>query len=198
MRIHIIRHGKTFANENKLYCGKTDISLSGNGINELIYLKKEINYPLGEIYITSGLKRANETLNILYNRENDIIINEFEEFNFGEFEMKGFEELKSNELYNQWLNDYDNYVLPNGESKKIFENRVLNGFEKIKKLEQIMALDKTNKVEKDIVIICHGGVIATIMDYLFNNENNFYEWQPNYGRGYTIEVNEKCMNYYKL
>lgn len=36
MKLILIRHGKTEANEKHLYCGSTDVSLSESGIKELI------------------------------------------------------------------------------------------------------------------------------------------------------------------
>ena len=64
--VYLIRHGKTKANENHLYCGKSDIELSKKGIEELEEFKKKIKYPKCEILFSSGAKRANETLEILY------------------------------------------------------------------------------------------------------------------------------------
>ena len=34
MRIYLIRHGKTEANERRLYCGSTDLPLSRQGAAE--------------------------------------------------------------------------------------------------------------------------------------------------------------------
>ena len=47
MTIYLIRHGKTLANERKLYCGSTDLSLSEQGREELnrIHLDKQQSGP---------------------------------------------------------------------------------------------------------------------------------------------------------
>ena len=37
--LYLIRHGKTEANEKHLYCGKSDVHLSENGIRELNDIK---------------------------------------------------------------------------------------------------------------------------------------------------------------
>jgi alpha-ribazole phosphatase len=67
MHIHLIRHGKTTANEQKLYCGATNIPLSDNGITELLELKEQGVYPKDvAIYFTSGLLRTGQTLDLLY------------------------------------------------------------------------------------------------------------------------------------
>ena len=42
MRIYLIRHGKTEANERRLYCGSTDLPLSRQGAAELAQLHYDI------------------------------------------------------------------------------------------------------------------------------------------------------------
>ena len=42
IEIILIRHGKTIANEKRLYCGKTDLSLSNSGVVELKKLKESL------------------------------------------------------------------------------------------------------------------------------------------------------------
>ena len=44
------------------------------------------------------------------------------------------------------------------------------------------------EISEDTVLVCHGGVIAAIMECLFPEENKSrYEWQPKNGHGYVIE-----------
>lgn len=45
LKVYLIRHGKTEANEKHLYCGKTDISLSERGKKELYDIKSTVKYP---------------------------------------------------------------------------------------------------------------------------------------------------------
>ena len=65
IKLYLIRHGKTYCNEKQLYCGKSDIELSENGIKELKEILKRNQYEKCDFYFTSGAKRANETLEIL-------------------------------------------------------------------------------------------------------------------------------------
>ena len=63
MRIYLIRHGKTEANERRLYCGSTDLPLSRQGAAELA----QLHYDIQNVrFLTSGMKRTNETLRILF------------------------------------------------------------------------------------------------------------------------------------
>jgi len=180
MKLSLIRHGKTEANKKRLYCGQSDISLSEQGRQEIVALKETVLYPNADMYISSGLARATETLRILYDKEPDVIMHDFMEINFGDFEMKSYDELKTMPDYQNWINNIETAACPNGESKIVFENRVKNGLNKLSEL----SIDSA-------IVVCHGGVISTIMEHFFPSNNNIYEWQPIFGRGYTLELNKE-------
>ena len=64
-------------------------------------------------------------------------------------------------------------VPPGGESGEQMTQRVLRA------LPQLL--------DRDTVLITHGGVIAAIMDCLFPQEGKTrYEWQPVPGHGYAV------------
>ncbi len=180
MTINMIRHGETSANEKKLYSGYTDLKLSENGKLKLMKLKDELIYPKGDLYITSGLKRTNETLEILYNKLPDIEINELREMNFGKFEMHSHLELLNDEYYNQWLKEYPNKPCKNGESVSEFKERIKLGFNKLIEL-------KVNNV----VLISHGGVIASFFEDCYDEKRGFYNFIPHNGRGFTVILDDK-------
>lgn len=186
MIIHMIRHGKTIANEKKLYSGFTDLPLSREGQLHLVNLKGKLNYPQGDIYITSGLKRTTETLNILYGKKPDIEIEEFKEINFGDYEMHGYLELLGNEGFRSWIKNFPNEPCPNGECILDLKNRVKIG---IKKLEDLNI--------DTVVMISHGGVIAAIMEEFCDDKKFFYLWTPKNGRGYSILFEDSKIIEYK-
>ena len=170
MTVYLIRHGKTEANEKRLYCGSSDLGLSEKGRAEL----SQLHYDLMNVrFLTSGMKRTNETLNILFGNvpyEEDL---RFREVDFGDFEMRGYEELKENPAYIAWCTgDNESNIPPNGESGQQMKQRVLEAF---------------SEIREDTVLVCHGGVIAAIMEHLFPEEQKSrYDWQPKNGRGYRI------------
>ena len=177
-KIYLIRHGKTTANEQHLYCGSTDLPLSQKGREELSVLKYDLDTE-NTVFITSGMERTKQTLKILFGEVEYLIDSRFKEIDFGIFEMKSYNELKDTAEYQQWL-EGDNHtnIPPQGESGAQMEQRVLKAF------EEIMLY------EKDTVIITHGGVIASIMANYFKEENkNRYQWQPQPGHGYLLENN---------
>lgn len=62
MTIYLIRHGKTEANEKRLYCGSTDLPLSEAGRAEL----QQRHYDIKNVrFLTSGMKRTEQTLRAL-------------------------------------------------------------------------------------------------------------------------------------
>ena len=192
IKISLIRHGKTYANEQKLYYGFSDIELSYDGIKEIENLKNEIKYEKPSLFITSGLKRTIQTLNILYGNVDYVIEEGFKEMNFGDFELKSYEELKNNEDYKKWIENIEENNVPNGENKKQFEKRVINAFHNlIKKCIK-------NSIG-NVALICHSGVISVIMMYLFNEENKtFYDYLPSYARGYVVTIKDKYITYDKI
>lgn len=183
MKLILIRHGKTEANEKHLYCGSTDLSLSEAGVNELLELKQTKKYPSAEKMrvITSGMKRCEETLTLLYGELPHDTNPNFREMDFGEFEMRSYEQMKNDPAYIAWISgDNDSNVTPGGESGVMMTARVIRAFDDIK------------NAGKDTLLVTHGGVIAAIMTHLFHEENkNRYQWQPSEGGGYEIELDSK-------
>ena len=180
MRLILIRHGRTEANEKHLYCGSTDIGLSERGIAELEEIKKHPVYPdvTGIRFMTSGKLRCEETLGILFGDIPHDTDPDFCEMDFGVFEMRSYEQMKEDPVYIGWISgDNESNIAPGGESGKLMTERVIRGLNRL--LEE----------NRDTLLVTHGGVIAALMAYLFPSENrNRYEWQPSYGGGYVIDT----------
>lgn len=174
--LYLIRHGRTEANEKRLYCGSTDLSLSENGAEELKALYYEDQISPNCTFITSGMKRTEQTLEILFGNVSHRADPHFREIDFGVFEMKGYKELKNREDYQAWISgDNEKNIPPKGESGEQMLKRVREGILELQKLEG------------DIVLIAHGGVIAAMMSVLFpKDKKSRYEWQPKPGHGYVI------------
>lgn len=173
--IYLIRHGKTIANEQHLYCGSTDLSLSKAGAKEL----KKLHYrvPDNAVFVTSGRKRTEETMRLLFGERAHLTDTHFREVDFGRFEMKSYEQLKELSEYQDWITgDNEKNIPPEGESGEQMLQRVLEGF------QALQAQDAP------VVLISHGGVIAALMAHLFpEKEKNRYSWQPRPGHGYVLK-----------
>lgn len=172
MTVYLIRHGQTAANRDHLYCGSTDLPLSPEGAEEL----KGLRYQVENVrFVTSGMRRTRQTLEILFGDVPYAVEPRFREVDFGAFEMKSYESLKEDPDYQTWLagNNEEN-VPPGGESGAQMTARVLEAFREIR---------------EDTVIVTHGGVIAAIMASLFPEAGrNRYQWQPRPGGGYRVTL----------
>ena len=176
MTVYLIRHGMTEANEKHLYCGSTDIPLSDTGRDALSCLGYDIS--CGK-FLTSGMRRTEETLKQLFGEVPFRVERRFREVDFGDFEMKSYEMLKDDAAYQDWITgENEKNVPPNGESGEAMTTRVLEAFREIW------------NTGEDTVIVTHGGVIAAIMQSLFPNEGKHrYAWQPKPGYGYALTEN---------
>ena len=176
MKIHLLRHGMTHANEQKQYAGVTDLPLSERGMQDLLAYQKQGIYPArAEVLITSGMLRTRQTLHAIYGAVPSETRAEFAEYSFGAFEGFTHEELSGNPAYEAWVWDESGAVsCPGGESRNEFRARVCTEFARLQ------------NYATEIMLVCHGGVIAYLMEDLFPDTRDFYAWQPKPGRGYTL------------
>lgn len=184
MKLILLRHGRTEANERRLYCGVSDVPLSPRGREELLELKGRVAYPdtNGLHLVTSGMRRADETLELLYGLQPDVRERGFCEMNFGRFEMHSYEELKNDADYQAWIMNADGTMpTPGGESSAQFRERVFAA---------------ADALRRDTLIVCHGGVIAALMQRWFPEEGkNMYQWQPDSGLGYCVVLGNGRSSY---
>lgn len=177
--LYLLRHSLTQANEQRLYCGRTDLPLSPSGRTLATQMRQERMLPECSIYITSGMRRATETLTLLTGHPATHTIPSLAEMDFGLYEMHSYEQLRRQEDYLRWIEDVSGDVAcPQGESRNAFLRRVMAGGSTLLNLSADSAL-----------AVCHGGVIANLMQAWFPAaQKNFYEWQPAACRGYCIEI----------
>ncbi|MCL2125384.1 MAG: histidine phosphatase family protein [Oscillospiraceae bacterium] len=194
MILHILRHGKTIANEKRLYCGSTDLPLSDGGREAITQLAEQGIYPAAPaVLYTSGLKRAQQTAELIYGGMDFKPIPDLNEYDFGDFEMISYDDLKERENFVAWLNDETGDLpCPDGECMKEFKERVARGF------DMLLGEMRANG-ELPALLVTHGGAIVSIMDRLFPDTYGYYEWQPETGRGYTLTFDsDGCTGYTKI
>ena len=175
--LYLFRHSLTLANEQRLYGGSTDIPLTEKG--RAIALERRGNMPACDIYVSSGMLRASETLRLMTGREPDLILPGLREMDFGAFEMQSYDQLKDTPEYQRWIGDEAGEVrCPGGENMLEFRARTLADGARLLRME-----------EETACVVCHGGVIVNLMQAWFPHiERHFYEWQPGPCGGYKITV----------
>lgn len=172
--LYLIRHSLTAANERHLYCGATDLPLSDAG--RAVALGRRGLLPECGQYITSGMRRADETLSLMTGHVPGAIMPGLREMDFGTFEMKGYGQLKDLPEYVRWIEGKAG--CPGGEDSGQFERRVLAAGAALLRLDAASAL-----------AVCHGGTIVRQMEAWFPEAGrNFYQWQPGPAEGYLISV----------
>ena len=179
-QILLLRHGRTRANEEHLYCGSTDLPLSEEG-RKCLMQKRGVYGTEWESFYTSGLIRTKETMELLFGEQKTAKAEpDLKEMDFGDFEGKSYEMLKDDQAYREWISgDNERNICPGGESGEQMRKRVLCALDRILQ----------NDPAKRIVIVTHGGPIAAIMQQLFPEKNlNRYEWQPECGEGYLLRI----------
>ena len=179
--IHFIRHGAIDETLSGKYIGTTDVPLSDKGRLELKKLDYEYRYPGTQVVFTSPLKRCTETCRILYPEQNPLSIANLSECNFGEWEGKTAEELKSDPDFEKWLAGDNSVKPPRGESNADFTRRICRMFESI-----VDGLMKTGTTES--VIVTHGGVIMTLLAVYGLPQAKPFEWTMDNGFGYSLRV----------
>lgn len=195
-KICLIRHGITEGNKKRLYYGHADIDLAEEGIAELTALVQAGLYPDGTDadFYTTDLKRTHQTLKLIYGDRAYQQLEALKEINFGDFEMKRYQDLKENEAYKTWLKDpQGDLAPPNGESVKAFYERIAAGFEDLKKRHALKELAMRHSGKEALsIVVCHGGTISAIMECIFPGEkDNFYQWIPDPGHGYMLTLEDE-------
>lgn len=154
-RLILIRHGETDYNSNRRYCGFSNPSLNASGILQVKSLVKQLKeFDVAEVY-SSDLLRAAQTAKAVFPKHQIKTILDFRELNFGIFEGLNYSEIMERypELYQDWIRDPSNVLLPNGEEFGEFRKRVSSA------LSSIISLNKN----KTIALVTHSGPIRLIL-----------------------------------
>lgn len=152
-RICLIRHGETDWNAFGKLQGKTDIPLNRKGIKQAEECRQNFADTDWDVMITSPLKRAKQTAEII-NSDLDLPLIEMEEFverGYGEAEGMNLEER---------LSTYPDRNYPNQEEAESVRIRVKEGISKINLMYP----------EKRVMLVAHGGAINSILSILSNGE----------------------------
>ncbi|RTQ89452.1 histidine phosphatase family protein [Lysinibacillus telephonicus] len=166
--VHLIRHEKTAANIERKYIGWTDESIVIN--------KCEYQLPIQPANVYgSDLKRCKETAKLYFPTAYFHPLEKFREINFGDFEMKTYEQLKENPMYRQWIDSPETVIPPNGESFANFTERIVHQF------RQIVS------AAGDYCFIVHGGVIRVLLSMIGPKEESFQQIDVQHRLIYTLQ-----------
>lgn len=151
----IMRHGETDWNIQSRMQGTTDIELNANGIKQATIAAEELKNREIDIIISSPLKRAKKTAEIVSNiiKVPYVCDNSLVERGFGDYE--GTDPKKAD--YELFWNYNSNYSEKHVEPIKDFYERVDSG---LKKIEE-------NYIGKNILLVTHGGTSRGIFCHFY-------------------------------
>lgn len=167
MKIYLVRHGKTAWNELGIFQGSKDIELNEEGIKQTKEFASTLDLSKFDICISSFLKRAKQTADILVGDKVKIVYDDLlKERSFGDYEgTKVNYEL----ITKMW--DYKlNISAHNIESIKSILNRAKTFLDKIKK----------EYPNQNILIVSHGCFIKAIYYNImgYNENTDFLSFNP--------------------
>ena len=177
-KIHLIRHGRTQANEEGLYVGRTDLPLSPGGLNALLALREGGGYPTAGRFFTSPLTRCRQTLEVLYPGCRQEVVEGLAECDFGRWEGRSAASLQQDASFRDWIAG-KRAEIPEGEDAAVFQRRVTAAFEEL--VRELMRAGDTQAV-----VCTHGGVIMTLLTALGLPKREPKLWMTGNGRGYTV------------
>jgi len=180
MELIILRHGKTAANLEGRYNGRTDDPLCEEGAAEARAAKA---YPdIGVVYV-SPLLRARQTAQICFPNAERIVIDDLREMDFGDFEGRTAEEMQDDPAYRTWVAGNCTGVCPNGESIPIFAARAAKAFGRV-------VDDAARRGLKRVGVAVHGGVIMAVMDAFAHENVPYFDWYVLNCGGFRVELDE--------
>lgn len=183
IRLTLIRHGATFSNQEGRYLGKTDVSLSPDGIRALEKFVADREYPTVDVLFSGPMKRCLETAQILYPGQTPILIPEWTEMDFGVFEGHNYKELSGNPDYQRWIDSGGTLPFPEGESREEFIRRSVAGCEKMLQCLKNGCKTATEFESQNISAVVHGGTIMALLSHFLGGE--YFDYQVKCGQGYS-------------
>lgn len=174
MELIFIRHGRTNANDQKIYALPNE-PLNERGKLQVNKLKNTFtkDYP---VYI-SPYKRCQETASILFPKSELISEDDLREMSFGILEGRKFNEVyeKSPEILKPWMKDPYRYAPPEGES-------INEAYDRISKF--ISSIDDSS------IFVTHDGVIRLALCYALGSPTHFFNFHIENASTVVIEESQ--------
>lgn len=180
MELILLRHGRTSANLDNRYNGRTDDPLCEEGLREAYAARA---YPdLSPVYV-SPLKRARQTADICFPNAEQIVVEDLREMDFGDFEGKTAREMENDPAYRAWVNGGCTDACPNGESIPSFAKRAAAAFDWVVRDAAARGLDRVG-------VTAHGGVIMAVMYGYSHTDVSYFDWYVENCGGYRLVIDE--------
>ena len=158
--IYVFRHGETFDNRNKIFCGKRDSKLTERGKKQARVLVEKLKNKQIDVCVISNLSRSKDTAKIAlkgkkvsFEVDDRIIERDYGKLS-GTSKMKILEEDPVKAV--KYRRFYE-FAPPGGESMKMVEKRVFEFCGELVK--------RIRKTGENVAISCHGNSMKMIRYY---------------------------------
>lgn len=181
LTIALVRHGRTEGNVNFLMSGHTDHQLTQEGIDELLSLKQEIQYPSYQRLYSSDLSRAIHTAEILFDEK---VLETHRRFGLREINFGDLENVYYLDIIKPFYQDFfgESPLKYRAENGPMFQERV------IRELKTI-CLELVNDQLDRAMIVAHAGTIRMIHFTLLNlPQKNYRDLEVDNGKGFVFKI----------
>ena len=161
-RLIIVRHAEAEGNANRLFHGWTDSSITKKGHIQAMQVAERLKAMDMDLIYSSTLRRTMQTADYIAKAKGLPIMrtDKLKEINGGDWEDLPWSVLpeKWPDEYDLWENKPHIHQMPNGESMKEFQTRIIDEFWHI----------INNNKSKDICIVTHGTAIKSLMCFFYH------------------------------
>lgn len=178
MKLSLIRHTSVSVEPGICY-GQSDVGLASSFENEKENLAKKINGEKFNKIFSSPLSRCKILAENLFEKEEIVFDKRLKELNFGDWELKAWNEIYSEPEGKVWMDNYQTLPALNGESYLDMVKRILEFYEDIKECNC-----------ESVAIVAHAGVIRIFKSIIENQpiDELFTSFKPDYGSVTEFEL----------
>lgn len=173
IKIYIVRHGQTDWNKKELIQGASDTELNEEGIRQAREVAKKFDLDKIDVCISSPLKRARKTAELIVDGKKEIINNDMVvERTFGKLEGQKADDAFLRKIWDYKLNDKEYEI----ESIK----------EILERSRKFLCFVKEHYQDKTLLIVSHGGFMKALHFNIVGYDENtdFNSFFPDNGEIY--------------
>jgi len=176
MKIHLIRHTSPNIKPGICY-GQTDLDLANTFGEEKDFVHSKLDMPY-EALFSSPLQRCSKLAETIDAKQSQID-ERLMEYNFGEWEMRPWNEFKSSQE-KQWMENFVDQAAPSGESILTMQARVQSFWSEL-----------ISQSFSSVAIVTHSGVQRLIhADILQTPLTHMFRLQLEFGAVIEVEVSQ--------
>jgi len=178
MKLYTIRHTKVNVEPGICY-GQSDVDVAASFQAEKAEVIKSIAGNTFDKIWSSPLQRCRKLAESVFSGEQIYFDNRLLELNFGDWELKNWDEIYRTGEGKSWMNNYQHLPTLNGESYPEMKQRVESFLIGLRRMEY-----------KQVAVVTHAGVIRLLKHFLEGVEIDkaFAEFNPPYGSVSIFEL----------